>query len=157
MKSRASCIHLPYNMGCRRVSIQLGRNGLEDGAKTIVAVAWSGSYEERLKDVDTAWGSDERVSGIAGDCKRTGRTHFIQHIEGGDRVGPWLGKCRSYGFRSIIALPMKDEERTFGLLMLYPERVNGFTTDWVELLEEMAGDLAFGISALGSGSRGRGP
>jgi hypothetical protein len=52
---------------------------------------------------------------------------------------------------------MKDEERTFGLLMLYPERVNGFTTDWVELLEEMAGDLAFGISALGSGSRGRGP
>jgi len=53
------------------------------------------------------------------------------------------------GYRSTISLPLKDESaRTFGVLVLYSSEHNVFTPNEIRMLEELAGDLAFGISTL---------
>jgi nitrate/nitrite-specific signal transduction histidine kinase len=53
------------------------------------------------------------------------------------------------GCRCNIALPLKDEaSAVFGALTIYSAESNAFPPDEVRLLEELAGDLAFGISAL---------
>ena len=53
------------------------------------------------------------------------------------------------GYRSSIALPLKDENaNVFGVLQIYSTEINSFTPDEIRLLEDMAGDLAFGITIL---------
>ncbi len=53
------------------------------------------------------------------------------------------------GYRSSTALPLKDENgSTFGALTIYSTEPDWFTTDEVRLMEELAGDLAFGITTL---------
>jgi len=49
----------------------------------------------------------------------------------------------------MIGLPLKDENaKAFGVLAIYSSEVNAFTQEEVRLLEELAGDLAFGIMVL---------
>ena len=56
-----------------------------------------------------------------------------------------------HGFRSAIALPLKDEHASaFGSLAVYSAQPNAFTSDEIRLLEELADDLAFGIVTLRS-------
>jgi signal transduction histidine kinase len=52
------------------------------------------------------------------------------------------------GFRSVIALPLVDEDQVFGTLGIYAGEVDAFDAQEVEILNELAGDLAFGIIAL---------
>jgi PAS domain S-box-containing protein len=53
------------------------------------------------------------------------------------------------GYLSCIALPLKDEKGTvFGALTIYSAELNAFNPDEIRLLEELAGDLAFGITVL---------
>jgi len=53
-----------------------------------------------------------------------------------------------YGYASCIALPLMEGKRAFGVLVLFDDKVNVFDADEVRLLEEMSGDLAFGILTL---------
>ena len=52
------------------------------------------------------------------------------------------------GFLSSIAIPLFDNKGVFAVFTLYAAETNGFTPDEVNLLEELTGDLAFGIRAL---------
>ncbi len=54
-------------------------------------------------------------------------------------------------FRSGIGLPLKDEHaNAFGSLTIFSAQPNTFTPEEIRLLEELAGDLAFGIVTLRS-------
>ena len=53
------------------------------------------------------------------------------------------------GYRSSIALPLNDESgAVFGAFTIYSAEPNAFTPEEIRLLEELAGDLAFGINVL---------
>ncbi len=54
-------------------------------------------------------------------------------------------------FVPAIALPLKDEhDNAFGSLTICSAQPNAFTPEEIRLLEELAGDLAFGIVTLRS-------
>ncbi|MGD0642241.1 MAG: EAL domain-containing protein, partial [Roseiarcus sp.] len=62
---------------------------------------------------------------------------------------PWRAEALQRGYLSGIALPLKDESGVvFGTLNMYSPEPNAFTSEEVRLLEELAGDLAFGITVL---------
>ncbi len=62
---------------------------------------------------------------------------------------PWREKGLLRGYRSNIALPLKDETgAVFGAFTIYSAEPNAFPPDEVRLLAELAGDLAFGITVL---------
>ena len=53
------------------------------------------------------------------------------------------------GCVSSVALPLKGETGgAFGVLHVYADEANAFADDEIRLLEEMAGDLAFGVNML---------
>jgi PAS domain S-box-containing protein len=59
--------------------------------------------------------------------------------------------ARNAGLRSVIALPLFDDKISiFGALLIYSTEANGFSSDDIRLLEELSGDLSFGINALRS-------
>jgi HD-GYP domain-containing protein (c-di-GMP phosphodiesterase class II) len=63
-------------------------------------------------------------------------------------MDPWREAAMEYGFASSISLPLKHNGDVFGVLNIYAAETDAFGDDEIRLLEEMAGDLAFGIATL---------
>ena len=121
-------------------------NSLE---KPVRPVAWSGAVEGYLAGARVSWADNERGRGPTGTAIRFGKTASNPDFETNPCLEPWLEEARRCGFRSSIALPLKDENgATFGALTMYSGEPGAFTSAEIELLEALAGDLAFGICTL---------
>ncbi|MBI5030865.1 MAG: PAS domain S-box protein [Chloroflexi bacterium] len=121
----------------------------QDDVKTVRPVAWAGVEEGYLKTADITWADTERGRGPTGTAIRSGETCVIQDFAVDPLGAPWREAALQRGYRSNIALPLKDETAyTFGALTIYSVEPNAFTPDEIRLLEELAGDLAFGIITL---------
>jgi diguanylate cyclase (GGDEF)-like protein len=60
----------------------------------------------------------------------------------------WRKTIREHGFRASAALPLADAWGTFGALSIYAAEPEAFIAEEVELLQELASNLAYGIRAL---------
>jgi PAS domain S-box-containing protein len=122
-----------------------------DEAKSVRPVAWTGVEEGYLATAGATWADTERGRGPTGTAIRTGNPSCIQDYASDPRVAPWREGALQRGFRSGVALPLKDEDaNTFGSLTIHSAHPNAFTPEEIRLLEELAGDLAFGIATLRS-------
>jgi PAS domain S-box-containing protein len=119
-----------------------------DPARSIRPAAWSRSGQRYVSQARATWGDDERGNGPSGTSIKTQRTVFVQDFAQDTSTGPWRDLARKMGYRSSIAIPLLHPGGVFGAFMLYSDQINGFTTDEVKLLEELASDLAFGIMEL---------
>lgn len=62
--------------------------------------------------------------------------------------GQALAEAERHGLVSAICLPLKTEEKVYGVLNIYSRDPQAFNSDEVSLLSEMSSDLAFGIATL---------
>ncbi len=123
----------------------------EDEVKSVRPVAWTGAEEETFAKLGITWADTERGRGPTGTAIRTGKTSCLGDYITDSQGAPWRENALQHGFRSAIALPLKDEHAsTFGSLNIYSEQPNAFASDEIRLLEELADDLAFGIVTLRS-------
>ena len=119
----------------------------DDEAKTVRPVAWAGADETYLATAKISWSETaERGRGPTGTAVRSGEACCVQDFATDGRVAPWRDVLLRGGFRSGIALPLKDEQgHVFGTLTMHSAQPDVFTPEEIRLLEELAGDLAFGI------------
>jgi signal transduction histidine kinase len=61
---------------------------------------------------------------------------------------PWRKEAIKRGYASSIALPLKENNKVFGALMIYSKEPNTFTENEVQLLNELADDIASGITTI---------
>jgi PAS domain S-box-containing protein len=143
---------------CRIVSEEAGYRmawvgyAEHDEAKRVRPVAWTGTEEGYLTHLGITWSDTERGCGPTGTAIRSGKTCCIQDFATDPRLAPWRESRLLRDFRSGIALPLKDEHgNPFGSLTIYSAQPNASALEEeVRLLEELAGDLAFGIVTLRS-------
>jgi signal transduction histidine kinase/ActR/RegA family two-component response regulator len=113
----------------------------------------------RLKPVASASRADfgldpESVSGGGDDGNplaeviRTGRPKKIALGEPGSSGGGWTGPALERGFSSCLVLPLTANERPFGAVSIFSVDRESFDSGEIELLQELADDLAFGVTAL---------
>ena len=122
-----------------------------DEAKSVRPVAWTGTEEGYLTNLGITWADTERGRGPTGTAIRSGKTCCIQDFATDPRLAPWRESVLPRGLRSGVGLPLKDEQaNAFGSLTIYSAQPNAFTSEEIRLLEELAGDLAFGIVTLRS-------
>ena len=115
-------------------------------AKTVRPVSWAGG-EDFLPTANVSWADTERGRGPTGTAIRCGKTVCCADMETDPGFAPWRESARLRGYRSGIALPLKDESgAVFGAFTIYSTEPNAFTLSEIRLLEELAGDLAFGIN-----------
>jgi two-component system sensor kinase len=120
-----------------------------DDAKTIRPVAWAGVEEGYFEQAKLTWADTERGRGPGGTAIRSGETACIQDFAAAPQASPWRDNALQRGYRSVVALPLKDNSASaFGILAIYSTEPNSFTPDEVRLLEELAGDLSFGVMVL---------
>ena len=118
--------------------------------KPIRPVAWAGFDSGYIANTKLSWSDEtERGRGPAGIVIRSGEIIYVQDFTTDPLMTPWRDSALQHGYRSGIALPLKDENRNvFGVLMIYSATPNAITTDEIWLMEELAGNLAFGITSL---------
>jgi PAS domain S-box-containing protein len=120
-----------------------------DDAHTIRPVAWAGAEHGYLAEARLTWADTERGRGPSGNAIRTGRSDYIQDFATDPKAMPWREIAAQRGYRSSIALPLKEENgAVFGILCIYSTKPDIFSPEEIRLLEELAGDLAFGIRAV---------
>ncbi|MCX6270966.1 MAG: PAS domain S-box protein [Bacteroidetes bacterium] len=121
-----------------------------DEAKTIRPVAWSGSESSYIETARLSWSDEtDRGRGPAGNAIRTGNVILVQDFNCDPQMTPWKESALKHGYRSGIALPLKDENaKVFGVLLIYSSEKEAITHDEMRLLEDLSGDLADGIISL---------
>jgi len=120
-----------------------------DTAKTIRPVAWAGVENGFLAQGALTWADTERGGGPSGIAIRSGESVCIQDLATDPKSAPWRDNALQRGYRSCIALPLKDQGgNAFGVINIFSAQPNAFTPGETRLLNELAGDLAFGIMIL---------
>ncbi len=141
------CRIISDEAGYRLVWVGYAEN---DDAKNVRPVAWAGFDSGYIADAKLSWSANtERGRGPGGESIRTGKIVYIQDFATDPRMAPWRENALHRGYHSAIALPLKDENaNSFGVLLIYSTEIKAFSPDEIRLLEELAGDLAFGIMVL---------
>jgi len=120
-----------------------------DDARTIRVVASAGVEDGYLAQAGITWADTERGHGPSGTAMRSGKTACIDDFATDPQAAPWREAALQRGYGSSISMPLKDESaNTFGILTIYSSQANAFTPDEVRILNELSGDLAFGIAVL---------
>ncbi len=120
-----------------------------DEQRSVRPVAWAGVEDGYLATAEITWADCERGRGPTGTAIRTGESACITDFMTDPQAAPWRENALKRGYRSSISMPLKDESgQTFGALTIYSTDSNTFTPGERRLLEELAGNLAFGITIL---------
>ena len=120
----------------------------DDKEKSMRLMAWSGKDKHYFYGERLSW--DEIPEGQLPSARsiRTGTTQICKDIENGPVYEPWKDACMSHYYVSNIALPLIDNGKVFGALSIYSYQKDSFDEEEIELLEELASDLSYGIINL---------
>jgi diguanylate cyclase (GGDEF)-like protein len=125
----------------------------DDVGKTVRPAAVAGVEQDYLQNVRISWADDDYGHGPTGTAIRSGATIVNPDFLTDATARPWREAATLRGYRSSVALPLIEEGRTFGALMIYAVDAGAFIGEEIKLLEELAGDLAFGVTTLRSRAR----
>ncbi|MBA1147615.1 EAL domain-containing protein [Ectothiorhodospiraceae bacterium WFHF3C12] len=119
-----------------------------DAERNIRPVARAGVDDGYLEAIRITWSDAPEGRGPGGRAIRSGETQVIEDMQTAEIMTPWREQANARGYRSMVALPMNLEGRRLGVLCIYADQSGVFSEEEVGLLEELTGDLAFGIQAL---------
>jgi len=121
----------------------------EDGPdKAVRPVAHAGFDSGYLESLRVTWGDTERGRGPTGTAIRTGKPSACRNMLTDPSFAPWRAEAIKRGYASSIVLPLRDAGRAFGAITIYSREPDPFLEDEQRLLEELAADLAHGITTL---------
>jgi diguanylate cyclase (GGDEF)-like protein len=120
----------------------------EDEVKTVRPVAQSGYENGYLDGINITWSDSERGRGPTGTAIRTGMVSINQNVLSNPAMAPWREAAIQRGYQSSISLPLIANAKVLGALTMYAREADAFDPEELQLLEELANDLAYGIVTL---------
>ncbi|MFA6338624.1 MAG: PAS domain S-box protein [Candidatus Paceibacterota bacterium] len=120
----------------------------QDEEKTIRPVAYAGFDSSYIEKAKLTYADTPRGRGPGGVAIRTGEISIARDIATDPAMIPWREDALKRGYQSIIALPLMNEGKTFGVIGVYSNETDAFNDDEIKILKELAGDLAYGITTL---------
>lgn len=120
-----------------------------DAERTVRPIARAGDVSNYLQTIHISWSeASEFGQGPTGMAIRSGHTQVNQNFLNNPLLAPWRSLAQRQGYQSSIAIPLKKDARIIGALNIYAVEPDAFDQDEIDLLEELAEDLAFGLSTL---------
>nr|WP_315232048.1 EAL domain-containing protein [uncultured Albidiferax sp.] len=121
----------------------------DDAEKTILIVAHAGAIAEHFTLWPMSWSADSPYGqGPAGRALRSGEMVIVPDIRAEAIFQSWLKEPWVDNLRGVASLPLRNSERAFGLFYLYANDTVDIGSDEIPLLQQLAGDIAFGIDHL---------
>ena len=82
------------------------------------------------------------------EAARTRRVVVCHDMLNDERYAPWQQEVNQTLFSSTVAIPILHEDSLFGVISVYSDQTNIFGAEEIDLLSEMAGDIAFGLKSI---------
>jgi len=139
---RSCCAAIASAEGYALAWIGLARS---DPGRSVKVVAAAGEALAYMQGLEVSAGDTPHGAGPAGRAIRSGATQVVENLAADSSYGPWLERAQAQGLVSGIVLPFKLENQVLGALAVYSREPAAFGADEVKLLEEMAGDIGYGI------------
>jgi diguanylate cyclase (GGDEF)-like protein len=117
-----------------------------DEEKSVVPAASAGDDRGALEAMRLTWEDNERGQGTVGTTIRSGRTTVFQSIAQAPGAAPWREHLLPRGFGAVASMPLRVEGATIGTFTLFAAETDAFHKEELDLVQEMADDLAFGIT-----------
>ncbi len=119
-----------------------------DEAKTVRPAAWAGFEAGYLDTLRVTWADSPRGRGPTGAAIRTAKPVVCRNMRTDPKFKPWRAEALKRGYASSIALPLMEKDKAMGAIMIYSREPDPFTREELDLLMELADDLARGITAI---------
>ena len=119
-----------------------------DEAKSVQPVAQAGFAAGYLDLARINWSDSERGRGPTGTAIRTCQPVVIRNTATDPTFAPWRADALQRGYAAVASLPLVQGDCTLGALSVYSTTPDTFDPHEVELLLELANDIAYGITAL---------
>ena len=120
----------------------------DDADKSVRPVASMGFEVGYLEAAHISWADTERGRGPTGTAIRLGQVQIGTDFLTEPRLAPWRAEALARGFRSSIALPLRQDATVVGALTIYAGEAAVFSDAQIPVLLELAEDLAFGLHAV---------
>lgn len=118
-------------------------------SKSIRLLAYAKEGRSYLTKTKPTWNvRDEKDRGPTSTAVRTGKVSISKYFENSPRPELWKKEAARLGFYNSIAIPLKFAHSVFGVITIYSADADAFDKREVELLKELANDLAFGLETL---------
>jgi len=122
---------------------------LDEGpGQRVEPVQSAGDEQGYLDGVRVTWGDEVSGRGPTGTAVRTGRPSVCQYMDRDPAFLPWRERALEHGFRSGGAFPIRLNNKVIGALSIYAPQPDAFTPDEVRILQDLANNVGYGISAL---------
>jgi signal transduction histidine kinase/CheY-like chemotaxis protein len=115
--------------------------------RRIRVAASAGDTTGYLTTLRLTWNDEPNGRGPTGKALREGKP-FIRHILADTDCGPFREFVLSQGFRSSISIPLIVQKQTIASLTLYAEEDDVFVGHELDLVSELAADLALGLTSI---------
>lgn len=119
-----------------------------DAEKSVEPVASAGFVDGYLATVNVSWDESATGMGPMGICIRTGAPALVRDAATDPSFPYWSQEALQRGYGACIALPLISSGETIGALAIYASQIDPFGDEEIELLKELARNLAYGVIAL---------
>ena len=119
-----------------------------DRRKSVKPVAFYGFDQGYIDMMDISWDESDRGRGPTGTAIRTGKPSMCKNMQTDPAFAPWRKAAIERGYSASLVLPLISEGKSFGAVSIYSIEPDPFSVSEINLLVELADDLAHGISFI---------
>ncbi len=154
MLLRATSEQELLNAACR-IAVEVGGYRMAwvgyaeaDARKSIRPMAQVGIGAEDLCRLPRTWADSRLGRGPAGVAIRSGQPCVCRDAAKDPLFAPWRKEALEFGYVAVLALPLMSEQGCLGQLTVCSTQSDAFDGAGLQLLQQLANDLAFGIMGL---------
>jgi PAS domain S-box-containing protein len=118
-----------------------------DEARSVRPVAHAGYEEGYLETLNITWADTGRGHGPSGTAIRTELPSYIKDIRRDPSFAIWRDEAVKRGYMSSLAIPIISAGQ-IGSLNIYASEPDVFDEQEIELMVQLANDMAYGIKSL---------
>jgi len=128
--------------------------GLVDGEGAVRPIARAGLDAGYIDEVRASIHPDDpRSQGPVGRSILTGAPVVSEDFLADPAAAPWRDNAALAGVHAVAAIPLREDAKVVGALMLYAGERGFFASEELATLTEMASDVSYGLHAIASTER----
>ncbi|MDH4211629.1 MAG: PAS domain S-box protein [candidate division WOR-3 bacterium] len=116
--------------------------------KTIRIAAHSGKKIQHIKRQKLTWADNKDGNNPFGIAIRSKTNYMCPNAQNADADMVICRELLKHGFKSLMVLPLMNGEKILGTLNIHSAHAEAFDEREINLLQELADDLTYGIQAL---------
>lgn len=121
---------------------------VHDDKHSVIPIAQAGFEDDYLREMQISWAENEFGQGPTGRAIRNKKLVVCQDVFQDPDFLPWRDQALQQGYAASVAFPLVVDNEVIGALNIYATQANAFHAEEMDLLQELAEDLAFGLEVL---------